>query len=151
MEFAQAHSMTNEIHIHRATPADAAELARLRTIFDDVLTSPEFVARRLVVCQDVERAYLAAVAGRMVGFACLRLIPALFDDAPYAELTELFVEEAYRRNGVGLALVRHVEAEARAASAGELFLMTGFCNTAAHHFYHRSGYSLRCLTMHKTL
>lgn len=151
MEFIPVHRMTNEIYIRQAIPADAAELARLRTIFDDVLTSPEFVARRLVACQDVERAYLAAVAGRMVGFACLRLIPALFDDAPYAELTELFVEEAQRRNGIGLALVRHVEAEARAAGAGTLFLMTGFHNAAAHHFYHRSGYSLRCLTMYKTL
>lgn len=143
--------MNEEIQIHQATPADAVELARLRSVFDDVLTSPEFVARRLATCQEIERAYLAAVGGRMVGFASLRLVPALFDDAPYAELTELFVEEAQRRQGVGLALVRHVEKVARAAGVGELLLLTGFGNTAAHHFYHRSGYSLRCLTMHKTL
>jgi GNAT superfamily N-acetyltransferase len=139
------------IQIHQATPADAVELARLRSIFDDVLTSPAFVARRLATCHEFERAYLAAVEGRVVGFAALRLVPALFDDAPYAELTELFVEEAQRRHGVGQALVRHVEDAARAAGAGQLFLLTGFHNTTAHHFYHRSGYSLRCLTLYKTL
>jgi GNAT superfamily N-acetyltransferase len=143
--------MNEEIQIHQATPADAVELARLRSIFDDVLTAPEFVARRIAACNEFERAYLAAVGGRVVGFACLRLVPALFDDAPYAELTELFVEEAQRRHGVGRALVHHVEEVARTAGAGELFLLTGFHNRAAHHFYHRCGYSLRCLTLHKTL
>jgi GNAT superfamily N-acetyltransferase len=106
---------------------------------------------QLAASAGIETAYLAELDGHAVGFACLRLIPTLFSAAPYAELTELFVEAAYRRHGVGRALMRFVEAEAQAAGATELFLLTGFKNTGAHHFYHATGYSLRCFTMHKSL
>lgn len=140
------------VQVRKATPGDAAELLRLNTLFNGAgEMTPEQLVAQQAVCTGVESAYLAEVGGRIVGFACLRLIPTIFSSAPYAELTELFVEVAYQRHGIGRALIDFVEAEAQAAGAEELFLMTGFRNTVAHHFYHRSGYSLRCFTMHKPL
>jgi GNAT superfamily N-acetyltransferase len=137
--------------VREATVADAAELARLNAIFNGGTANPEQMATWLAAAHQVERAYLAEVEGRAIGFACLRLVATIFSDAPYAELTELFVEEPYRRQGVASALLQHVEAVAQRAGATELFLMTGFKNTGAHHFYHAAGYSLHCFTMHKTL
>jgi GNAT superfamily N-acetyltransferase len=140
------------VYIRQATRADAAELVRLNTLFNGEgdLTADQ-LARYLERCKETEVAYLADVNGSIVGFACLRLVPTLFSPAPYAELTELFVEAPFRRQGIGRALLHYGEAVARAAGAEELFLMTGFKNTPAHHFYHALGYSLRCFTMHKSL
>jgi GNAT superfamily N-acetyltransferase len=138
-------------HVREATVVDAAELARLNAIFNGETVDPAQMATLLAAAHHVERAYLAEIEGRAVGFACLRLVATIFSNEPYAELTELFVEEPYRRQGVASALLQHVETVAQRAGADEFFLMTGFKNTGAHHFYHTVGYSLRCFTMHKEL
>ena len=144
-------TMPRALRIRQATAADAADLARLNRLFDQGEIPVGLIAEQLVRCQGVETAYLAEYEEAIVGFACLRLAPTLFSAEPYAELTELFVEKEYRRLGIGAALMEHVEAVARQAGASELFLMTGFKNTNAHHFYHASGYSLRCLVMWREL
>jgi GNAT superfamily N-acetyltransferase len=143
--------MQPAILVRLATREDADDLARLNSIFNEANISAAEIATQLSRCADVETAYLAEVDGRAVGFACLRLIPQFFAAEPYGELTELFVEESFRRQGVGAALIRHVEQVAREAGVREFFLMTGFKNTSAHHFYHAIGYSLRCFVMFKTL
>jgi GNAT superfamily N-acetyltransferase len=143
--------MSSEIIVRQATPADAVELARLNALFNGGNTTPEEMAMLLSAAAAVETAYLAEMGGRAVAFACLRLIPTIFSAEPYAELTELYVEAAWRRQGVARALVTHLEGMARSAGATEFFLLTGFKNTNAHHFYHAIGYSLRCFAMVKAL
>jgi GNAT superfamily N-acetyltransferase len=78
-------------------------------------------------------------------------VPCLCDPVPYAELTELFVEPAYRRAGIGRHLVQRIEAEARAAGAATLVLMTAWRNTDAHAFYHALGYRLYTIMMQRSL
>ena len=140
------------ITIRPATVADAAEAARLSEAANEYPCSPAKMAVQLERCAGIETLYLAEVAGQAAGYACLRFVPTICGPAdPWAELTELYVEEAYRRPGVGRALIEQVEAVARAGGAIELFLLTGFKNTRAHHFYHAVGYSLQCLAMKKLL
>jgi GNAT superfamily N-acetyltransferase len=137
--------------IRMATAADAPEIARLNTAFNGPGTSAAEIAVQMERCAGIETLYLAEVAGRAVGYACLRLVPTICSTELWAELTELYVEEEYRRLGVGRALIEQAEAAARAQQVSDFFLLTGFKNTNAHHFYHRVGYSMRCFTMHKTL
>jgi GNAT superfamily N-acetyltransferase len=139
------------IDVRQATVDDAVEIARLNQIFNESQATPEEIARQLIAASGVERLYLAEIKKRVVGYACLRIVPTICSAELWAELTELFVEEAFRRQGVGRVLMESVEEAARAAGARELFLLTGFKNVQAHHFYHSIGYSLRCLTMHKWL
>ncbi len=61
------------------------------------------------------------------------------DDA-WGELKSMFVVEAARGTGVADALVRAVEAEARAAGARALRLETGVDNVVARAFYARHGF-----------
>ena len=75
-----------------------------------------------------------------MGIANLRRLSPVFYPEPYAELTELFVEEAYRRLGVGRALVAYAEQLARQSGAGELFILTGADNLPAQAFYRALGY-----------
>jgi GNAT superfamily N-acetyltransferase len=138
------------ITIRLATVADAAEAARLSAAANEHSCSPAKMAAQLERCAGIETFYLAEVDGQAVGYACLRFVPTICGPAdPWAELTELYVEEAYRRHGVGRVLIERVEAEARSRGASELFLLTGFKKTRAHHFYHAVGYSLQCFAMKK--
>ena len=80
---------------------------------------------------------------------CLRLVPHLQGDEPYAELTDIYVDVLFRRQGVARALIAHVEAAARAAGAGGLVIITGFDNAGAQAAYRASGYANWALAMEK--
>lgn len=126
--------------IRRATPDDAPALARLNRLFNGDSVSPEQLAVQIRASAGVEMAWLAEVAGQAVGFACVRLVPTLLYGTPYVELTELYVEENFRRAGVGRALLAEAEALARQAGADTMLVLTGFDNTNALKFYRALGY-----------
>src|ERR687894_22348 len=97
--------------------------------------TPEQVAARMRACQSVLPTYLGEIDGLPVGFACLRLVPHIQGDEPYAELTDIYVDAPFRRHGVARALIAQVEAEARAAGASEVVIITGFDNAGAQAAY----------------
>ena len=63
------------------------------------------VAGRLRQAANHETVIVAEVGERIAGFASLRVTDSL-DPAPYAELTDLFVETEARRLGVASRLVK---------------------------------------------
>ena len=94
---------------------------------------------------------LARTAERAVGIANLRLLAPVFYPEPYAELTELYVEEAFRRLGVGRALVQFAEQMARQRGAVEMFILTGSGNLPARAFYRAIGYLADDIAFSKSL
>ena len=76
------------ITVRQVTPDDAKELARMLNVFDGIGATPEQVAARMLACQSVLTTFLGEIDGQPVGFACLRLVPHLQGDEPYAELTD---------------------------------------------------------------
>lgn len=143
------------IQLRIATAADAAALARLIEEFnaDDrsITVTAEQAAARLAACQGIETTVLAEVDGQVAGFACLRLVPYMSGDEPYAELTDLFVAPAYRRRGVGRALIERIEQMARAGGAAEVIILTGFDNAPAQGLYRALGYGDYALALRKRL
>ncbi|MEZ4510332.1 MAG: GNAT family N-acetyltransferase [Chloroflexota bacterium] len=140
-----------ELMIREATVNDCAALAWLNQLFNGGDGDVEQMGRQMVAARGVERPFLAFLNTQPVGFACLRLIPMVCDPHPYAELTELFVLEEAQRQGVGRALLAHVEAVAQQAGATRMGLMTGLDNRNAQAFYRRLGYSDDGLEMEKML
>ncbi|HMQ35778.1 MAG TPA: GNAT family N-acetyltransferase, partial [Chloroflexaceae bacterium] len=92
------------IIVRQARPEDAPEVARLNLAFNGPGTSVEYITARLAEPAPVERIFLAELGGRAAGMAGLRLLPFALATTPYAELTELFVDEPFRRRGVASAL-----------------------------------------------
>ena len=137
------------ITVHQATPDDAAELARMLDLFDSMGATPEQVAARMLACQNVLTTFIGAMDGRAVGFACLRLVPHLQGDEPYAELPDIYIDAPFRRHGVARALFAQLEATARAAGASELVIITGFDNEDAQAAYRAVGYGDWALAMRK--
>jgi GNAT superfamily N-acetyltransferase len=143
--------MTLAIHTRLATPDDAAALARLNEAFNGVVEPPEELAQRLLNPRRVEQPILAEIAGQPVGLVALRVVPCVFYTSPHAELTELYVEPAYRRQGVGRALVDYAARLAREAGAETLLVLTDFCNDTAQSLYRDRGFVNHDLAMQKDL
>ncbi len=130
--------------IRSATRSDAPALARLIEEFNadhrPIVVTAEQAAARLAACQGIETTILAEVDGQAAGFACLRLVPYMSGDEPYAELTDLFVAAPFRRRGVARALIAEVERMARAGGAADVIILTGFDNAGAQALYRALGY-----------
>ena len=137
------------IKVREATQDDVPALAILLDHFDRMGATPEQVAARMRACQGVLTTFLGEVDGEPAGFACLRLVPHLQGDEPYAELTDIFVEPPYRRRGVARSLLAHVEAAARAAGASDAVLTTSSDNEIAQSAYRAAGYADWALAMRK--
>ena len=121
--------------------AGLAQLVRLNALFNGASDSADQIAPRLADPRRVETLILAEIDDRIIGFATLRVVPTLFFAEPYAELTELFVEESFRRRGAGRALVAHAESLSRQAGARRMIILTDFENTVAQSLYHSMGYT----------
>ena len=158
--------MTRELTIREAGLQDAAAVATLFSEFNEilgadglpeteaflrqnVLMSPAQMARRLKEMATVETAFIAAVNGEPAGLACLRLVPYIGQDAPYAELTQLYVRQHFQRQGVGAALIRQVEHQAVEAGATCVHIITGRDNKDAQAFYRAQGYSMPGVELEK--
>ena len=137
------------ITVRQATPDDATELARMLDLFDGLGAMPEQVAARMLACRHVLTTYIAVLDGQPAGFACLRLVPHLQGEEPYAELTDIFVDAPFRRQGVARALIARIESAARAAGASEVVIITDFDNDDAQAAYRASGYTRWALAMRK--
>ena len=137
------------ITVRQATPDDAPELAVMLDRFDGIGAIPEQVATRMLAYQSVLTTFLGEMDGQPVGFACLRLVPHIQGDEPYAELTDIYVDVPFRRLGVARSLIARVEEAAQAAGASEAVIITGFDNEDAQAAYRAVGYTDWALAMRK--
>ncbi|MFI9082317.1 GNAT family N-acetyltransferase [Streptomyces sioyaensis] len=137
--------------IRPAIAEDARDIARLLERANDLRATAEHIATHIREHAQFEAPFVAESKGWICGIVCLRLLPNLCDERPYAELTELLVHPEYRRQGIGRSLIERVEAEATAQGADELVFMTAWRNTDAHSFYHALGYRLYTIMMRRSL
>jgi GNAT superfamily N-acetyltransferase len=129
-----------ETVVREATGDDVAELNRLNAAFNGGDEPAAALAARLADPARVELALVAEREGRLVGFAGLRVVPGLFYAEPQAELTELYVEAAFRRQGIGRALVEAAVRRATEAGATGMTVRTGDDNAEAIALYQRCGF-----------
>lgn len=143
------------MNLRIATKADAPALAAMIEHFNSdyraITVTPEQAAARLAATAGVETTIIAEVGGQPAGFACLRVVPYMSDDTPYAEVSDLFVERAFRRRGVGRALIERCEQLARERGAAEVVLITGHDNMMAQALYRSVGYGDYGLALRKRL
>jgi len=97
------------------------------------------VARRLMRLGSADRLFLAELEGRVAGLAGIHVSAALEYDGDAAKVSPFVVDERVRRRGVGAALMRAVEEEARARGCVLLFLTTAEQRQDAHAFYRSTG------------
>ena len=101
----------------------------VRSLYGGILADPD---QRLLVAED---------GGRLVGSAHLMVLRHFGSSLSRSAVVEgVVVDPAYRRAGVGAALMGAVAEAARAAGCYKLALTSNLARTGAHRFYSRLGW-----------
>ena len=99
----------------------------------------EKVAAHIKMCH-ADKSHTVYVAendgGRIVGYVGAHWLPYLFLDGPEGYLSELFIREEYRDQGIGNKLLETVKREARKRGCARLLLL----NSRKRESYRRSFY-----------
>lgn len=119
--------------IRKATLDDAHPLALLLRelgwfdVFnnEDVAASALRVRDRLQQClaDGSHAVYVAMANGEMAGYGSVHWLPYLFMAGPEGYISELFVRESARGQGVGRELLKAIEAEAKSHGCSRLSLL----------------------------
>jgi putative acetyltransferase len=133
-----------DIHIRDARDSDSDGLITLIggcfAEYPGCLLELEELPELLAIASDFQRHggrfWVAERAARVVG--CAGFAPG--KRAGFAELKKLYVEKAARTSGLGGALCKLVEDEARGAGFAALELWSDTRFLTAHSFYERRGY-----------
>lgn len=143
--------MSRALKTRTATADDAVELAHLNSVSNHSKEPPETYIQRFNDPLRVDIPILAEVDGETAGFVNLRVLNPFFHDAPYAEITELFVLESHRRQGIASALIAQAEQIARENGARQLLVMTDFYNHSAQQTYRAAGFVHHDIALSKVL
>ncbi|MBC7234185.1 MAG: GNAT family N-acetyltransferase [Chloroflexi bacterium] len=140
------------LQIRPATAEDAHVLADLATQLG-YPSQPAQIARRLALLPSLgSHVFVAEAEGRVVGFVQVSVyFPFLMDDA--AEIAALVVDERWRGQGIGHALLQAAEAWAVEHGCTVMHVRTNIIRERAHAFYRREGYAevKTALTLAKAL
>ena len=120
---------------------DAPELKRLNDLFngedcntlEDIENSLKHNERE-IVC-------VAADGNDLVGFCCGQIFRSMCYPINCAEITELFVMDGYRRQGIGKNLLQFTEDILIKRGVKHFHILTSDKNTAAQALYHSRGYA----------
>jgi hypothetical protein len=135
-----------------------------------VVTAPEWLARSYTVHRQLRRQLVSleyeqkmrrvfASGGRMsvategdrvVGLVVYRILENTFDGR-LLYLDDLVSDEGQRSNGVGRALLAHIERKARAQDCAMMALDSGVERARAHKFYFREGLAISSFRFRKPL
>jgi ribosomal protein S18 acetylase RimI-like enzyme len=157
-----------DLHVRRATLADLDAIRALgdevnavhREALPDVFAGPGAPERDLAhwrdaIGQDDERAaFVAERSGAVVGFVNARV---LLETSPMklptrmCQVGTLGVAAAARGQGIGRALMDHLEAWARERGADEMHLVVWRFNERAARLYAELGFEERCAYMVRRL
>lgn len=124
--------------VRRAYIHDAEDLARLNEVFNGVVLTPEEVRDSLL--RSNELVAIALLNGHTVGYACAQYFESFCYREKHGYLTEMFVEESARGNGLATMLMAHIEEELRGRGVSEVSVLTGADNEIAIKAYERFKY-----------
>jgi len=128
------------IDIHLANSSNALELKKLNDLFNgDGNNTIETIEESLkgngqeIVC-------VAADGDMLVGFCCGQILKSMCYSYKFAEITELFVMDEHRCQGIGRRLLDVTEKELYKRGVKHLHVLTGNKNKIAQTLYRSCGY-----------
>lgn len=119
---------------------DAQELKRLNDAFNGKDYNSLEGIREALSREDAETVFVAEAGEKLYGFCCGQLLKSICYDVFYAEITEIYVEDASQKQGIGKGLLSYAEEWYRHQNIHDFQLFTGAENLNAQKFYKGQGY-----------
>lgn len=133
--------------VRRATPGDAATVARLlhdfNTEFDEPTPSVEILTERLRELIAAGAIVVLLAGDDPDGLAQFRFLRSVWSEGLDVYLGELYVVPNRRGKGIGRALLEATMAAGREGGATHIDLNTGETDTAARALYESAGFTNR--------
>lgn len=130
--------------IRLAVPGDAGQLFGLNERFNGPSLSTVEDMERSLSENTQELVVVADQEGVLAGFVCVQVKRSFCYERPTAEITEVFVDEGYRRRGLARELLDFAERAAaeRFGPLDGLTVLTGEDNLPARALYEGAGFRL---------
>lgn len=130
-----------EYKIREATVSDAREIARLNQTSMGYDYPIEKTAQKLalLLSSGKDKIFVAVADNTVIGYIHANDYDVLYAPA-MKNIMGIAVDPAYRRAGIGRALITAVESWARETDAKGIRLVSGAGRTNAHTFYRRLGF-----------
>lgn len=131
---------TGGVSVRQAQMEDVPALFEMNEQFNGEGSTTKELLADAIRCNSRETVLIAAADGKLAGFCCVQATTSMCYSSGYVEITELFVREEYRRQGVASALVACAEDCFKDQRVKSYQLFTGKNNTNAQRFYEHRGY-----------
>jgi ribosomal protein S18 acetylase RimI-like enzyme len=128
------------IDIRLANSTDAPELERLNSLFNGDGNNTIEAVEESLKGNEQEIVCVAADGNKLVGFCCGQILKSMCYSYKFAEVTELYVIDEYRRRGIGRQLLDLTEKDLSKRGVKHLHVLTGNENFIAQTLYRSCGY-----------
>ena len=132
--------MNSDITIRPAKVSDSFELHKLNDLFNGEGSNSIDAIEESLRVNSQEIIIVAEKEEKLVGFCCGQMLKSMCYPFPYAEITELFVLDEFRRQGIGKRLLDSMEAWLVGCGARHFHILTFKNNTSAQALYKLCGY-----------
>ena len=130
-----------DVIIRKAQIRDIPQIKEMNNILNEVCSTVDYMKNSLENNKN-EIVLVAIHNENAIGFICGQLYPSIcYSGGVQCEVTELFVNENYRKNGVATKLIKQLEREFEENKVQEILLQTGRKNIIAQNFYEKNGYT----------
>ena len=129
------------IDFRMAQLSDAPELKKLNDLFNGEGCNTLEAIEESLERNEQEIVCVAVDGNKLVGFCCGQFLKSMCYPYNYAEITELYVMDDCRRQGVGRHLLQFTEDILIKREVKHLHVLTGDKNIVAQKLYRKCGYA----------
>jgi ribosomal protein S18 acetylase RimI-like enzyme len=123
-----------------ANESDIENLFVLNELFNGENCTTKDLLKKSIVTNEQEIVCITYDGEIAIGFCCGQIFKSMCYSSYYGEITELFVEEKYRRQGVAKSLMEFLESMFISRKIKSFQLFTDEDNKTAQVFYEALGY-----------
>ncbi|WP_234032652.1 GNAT family N-acetyltransferase [Paenibacillus faecalis] len=127
-----------KILVRVAVKEDIPSLVELNYQFNGVQRSKEEVETDLLNAR--ETIVVAVMEKQVVGFACGQIYKSFCYAEYQAEITEMYIQEFARRNGLAVMMIDLLEEIFKSSGVKNIKILTGLKNIKAIKTYEKAGY-----------
>lgn len=127
--------MRTQFQLRLASRRDAKSLSEMNYEFNKVAIGE--AAINLKLSRGHEIVAIAEQDRGTIAFACAQVYDSFCYKTLQAELTELYVRNGFRRNGIGSGLIRFMEDQIAKRHGRHIHILTGSLNRSAQTLYRR--------------
>ncbi|MDE6149989.1 MAG: GNAT family N-acetyltransferase [Ruminococcus sp.] len=129
-----------KIEIRKALISDVDVLYKLNEDFNGKGTTQLELLKNSIINNEQEIVFIATADNKAVGFCCVQIFKSMCYSKYYLEITELYIDEKYRRLGIATKMFEYIEEYFKDKNIAGYQLFTGKTNYNAQAFYEKQGY-----------